>query len=75
MRANVTTNSVHLGILKTILTRDREGLITGDDYDIFISALIFVFSAWKLFREKLIKEVHFLTLLRVRCVLGFLVIS
>ena len=63
MRANVTANSVHLGIIKTRLTRDHEGLITGDDYDMFISALIFVFSAWKLCREKLIKELHFFNLI------------
>ena len=59
MTANVTANFVHLGIINTILARDREGLITGDDYDMFIFALIFVFSAWKLFTEKLIKELHF----------------
>jgi NAD(P)-dependent dehydrogenase (short-subunit alcohol dehydrogenase family) len=44
MKANVTANSVHPGIVKTRITRDRDGLITGDDHDMFISALRFVFS-------------------------------
>lgn len=29
MEANVTANCVHPGIVRTRLTRDREGLITG----------------------------------------------
>ena len=30
MKANVTANCVHPGIVRTRLTRDREGLITGN---------------------------------------------
>ena len=32
MEANVTANCVHPGIVRTRLTRDREGLITGLTY-------------------------------------------
>lgn len=35
MNANVTMNSVHPGIVRTRLTREREGLLTG---------VVFVFS-------------------------------
>lgn len=30
MKANITVNCVHPGIVRTRLTRDREGLITGN---------------------------------------------
>lgn len=41
--ANVTVNCVHPGVVRTRLTRDREGLLTGWFILIFLTELAYLF--------------------------------
>lgn len=46
MEANVTVNCVHPGIVRTRLTREREGFITGDTSSTFyvdITPILFIY--------------------------------